>query len=303
MLFQKPWKTSRPFLRELAEIETAIYIPAIDLLNKFYSIAQVEARISINPTRIESLMEETANRFDNDININDPDALATLNSLAAAPISAAIVAQAINLTSFIDSYAVEDRDAEIVKLVATTYQEGGMSQDWLTDRGWKLSILSNRIEKEFETDHTLTNNLGNWEASDSLTSTPLFGKGPTVTLASGKANAREDEFDPEYRGITRYHNLNEEEPGNYVLPIIAYASKDQRKVKTKNIYDLSSKNIPLSGIAIAHVEHRRPEIEFNPLSGEEYSNLYNPFWQARLVGASLFDIQQAFPDVEIPDFD
>jgi len=288
-------------LRELAEIEGEIYVPLVDKLNLFYSTAQVEAHAFINPERVDGVMQAAAEQLDPEIRINDLGALGTLNSVAATPIVAAIGLQAVNLVSFAEPLQVDDRDGEIRELVELTYQRGNMSREWLTDRGWKLPLGSNAIKKEFDTDHTLSNDLGNWETKDELVVETLFGKGPEITLASGTASARE--FQDDYEGIHRYYNLSEEQPDDHVLPVIAFASKQQTAVKTIEVYDFRSKDVPLSGLAIAHVEHNRPDEGFPLTINDEYANLYNPFWQARLVGTSLFDITEAFPDVELPDFD
>lgn len=291
---------SATLFRQLSELEGEIYVPLVDEVNQFYSAAQVEAHAFINPERVDAIMQAAAEELDPRIKINDLGALDALNAVAATPILAAIGLQSTNLVTFAVPLEVDDRDGEIRNLVERTYRKGDMSREWLTDRGWKQSIGINTAKKEFDTDHALTNDLGNWETDDELIVETLFGFGPNIRLASGDASARE--FRSEYKGIGRYYNLSEESPDHHFLPIIAYASKRQTEVKTTEVYEFRSTDIPISGLAIAQVEHHRPDEGFKIIGGDEYANLYNPFWRARLVGTSLFDITKAFPEVELPDF-
>ncbi len=307
-------------LRELAEAEGKIYVPAVDGLNAFYSAAQIEAHAFMNPERIDEIMNEAGKRYDPAVEINDSDALTDLSPVVSVPIVTALALQSINVVRFVAPLKPTDRSSELVRLVENSYgaengffePQGSMSTEWLLDRGYELDLFTREVEKKFTTDHTLTNDLTDWEATDELVVREFFGKGPEITLASGEASARE--FSNGYRGIRRYYNLRDEDTGHPVLPILAYASKDQTRVKTHDVFGLESESIPLSGLAIAQVEHERPENDFEPLSlgggffgritqGGEYANVYNPFWRARLVGAGLFDLPTAFPDVELPDFD
>ena len=45
----------------------------------------------------------------------------------------------------------------------------------------------------------------------------------------------------------------------------------------------------LSGLAVAQVEYRRPRLGFPSLgdNADEFANLYNPVWQARLVSSGI----------------
>ena len=53
------------------------------------------------------------------------------------------------------------------------------------------------------------------------------------------------------------------------------------------------------GFPFAHVEFRRPELGFRDRRDGQYANVYNPFWQPRIVGTNLLDIPKAFPQVDV----
>jgi len=146
--------------------------------------------------------------------------------------------------------------------------------------------------------------LADWNTTDKLVKREFFGFFGDIsetTLAGEKASARE--FASEYRGITGYYGLVNPSSDDYTLSIVAYTSKDQTQVATQDAFGFASSEIPLSGLSVAQVEHRRPKIDFNPLSTfrllvGEYSNLYNPFWQARLVGVDELDLAEILKQVK-----
>lgn len=292
---------SARFQRQLAELQGNIYVPAVDTLNQFYHSAQLEAHATLATDRLDQLMQTTADRFDPTIRINDPGALGVLDASLATPIQAALAVQDLAIPAFIAPFQVTDRSGELVRLVENTYgARSGMSKEWLTDRGWKINLFLVEIEKEYETEHTLTDDLADWETYDRLVQRDIipgiFGGTDETTLGEGEASARE--FSEDYRGIPGYYNLTNPTPGHYALPIVAYASKAQAQVASHDVFGMEPNDLPLSGLAIAQVEHRRPQRDFPSLrfvfdGADEYANIYNPFWQARLVGVDTLDLGEA----------
>ena len=132
-----------------------------------------------------------------------------------------------------------------------------------------------------------------WRAADSLQIREQYTFN-WVTVASGKADT--GEFHPgTYRGIYTYANLNFPSAGHYVLPIVAAVSRSQTSLHTRNLLGIEDNAAQggVTALAIAHTEFVRPKYQFDPIGADEYASLFNPFWQARLVGSSIVDLPQA----------
>ena len=168
---------------------------------------------------------------------------------------------------------------------------GEMSTEWLLDRGFEVDLFLIEVEKEFETDHTLSNDLSNWEMEDELV-LRIFPAGPfgsvtEIPLGSGEASATE--FDDSYRGVFAYYGQTLFDADNHTLPILALATKQQAAAGVaEGAVGIRSSGV-LSGLSVAQVEFRRPRLGFPGLGDDagEFSNLYNPFWQARLVSSGI----------------
>jgi len=284
-------------LRELAEFEAEIFVPGVDILNRLYFVAQAEAHLSLIINSVDGVMQQTADNFDADIRINDQAAIGNFDPLIGAPIRFAIGAQRLIVPLFVRPLSVVDRDNELVNLVEGTYGaqvanvRGEMSTEWLLDRGFEVDAFLIEIEKEFETEHTLGNDLSDWEAEDELVFRILpvtpFGSVTKISLGKGSASARE--FDDSYRGIFAYYGQTLFEPANHTLPILALATKQQVAAGVaEGAIGLRSEGV-LSGLSVAQVEFTRPRFGFGSLGGgnDEFANPYNPFWQPRLVSSGL----------------
>ena len=284
-------------LRQLAEIEAEIFVPGIDILNRLYFVAQAEAHLSLVINPVDDVMQQTATDFDNEILINDQGAIGNFDPIIGVPIRFAIGTQRLIVPLFVRPLSVVDRDRELVGLVEGTFGarvanvRGEMSSEWLLDRGWEVDAFLVEVEKEFDTDHTLSNQLSDWEASDELVfrifPTNPFDDITEITLGRGRASARE--FSDSYRGIFAHYGQTVFDPGNHTLPILAVATKAQTSADVAGGgAGLSSTGV-LTGVSVAQVEFTRPGLGFPSLGGDsdEFSNLYNPFWQARLVSSGL----------------
>lgn len=316
-------------LRQVAEESAPIFIPAVDGVNRFYSLAQREAHATlivgntggvgnVEQAPVGQLMQAVAATFDPAIKINDRETLSQLDGIFSAPLGFVLARQRAEIGAFVQARDVSARDGEFVGLVEQTFgrgtagffsAKGEMSAEWLNDREW--SFLS--IRKRSRTRHALTDDLADWQARDRLRRKTLFGFGPSVTLASGNASARE--FDDGYRGIRDYYGLSSARIDHHTVPIVAFASKSQQAIVHHDVFDLQTPNKPVSGLSIAVVEHVRPKDGFavhklfnagigGGITGEtEYANLYNPFWQARTIGIQFFDLTKAVSDLEILPLD
>ena len=282
-------------LRELAEVEAEVFVPGVDILNRLYFVAQVEAHLSLVINPVDQIMEDTAQQFDGAIRINNQGDLGNLDTTVSLPIRFALGAQRLIVPLFVRPLSVADRDGEFVDLVEGTYGarvanvRGEMSSEWLNDRGWEVDLFLVEVEKEFDTDHTLNNDLSDWEASDNLElrifSTNPFAGVTKIPIGSGEASAQE--FDSTYRGVFAYYNQTLFDPAKNTLPILAFATKSQVAAGVaEGGLGLTSTGV-LSGLSVAQVEYRRPRFGFPGLGGDEFSNLYNPFWQVRLVSSGI----------------
>jgi len=326
-------------LRQLAELEGQVFVPAVDTLNQFYLAAQAEAHLNLglpggagaqSDTSVDRLMQASATSFDPDVLINNRAAIDRLPADFERPLSLLLDLQNSRIVTFVRPREVTGRGGDFVELVEATFgrlpgddgdlldqaidllrPRGDMSSEWLNDREVNLpdfGILTiNPIEKKFETGHTLRDDLALWTAEDELVVTPFFGKGAEISLASGAANS--GEFDQNHLGISGWYDLTNPLPGHQVLPIIAYASKRPTSTPGTAAFGLALDDKPLSAIAIAHVEHRRPVEGYEPLTAlavpipflddvdanGEYANTFNPFWRARIVGTHFSDLKKADP--------
>ena len=234
-------------LVDLAEFEAEVFVPATDILNRFYFIAQAETQASLVFNPVNDVMQTTAERFDPALGVNDDGAIASLPASVSAPVRLALGVQRLVIPLFVRPLSVIDRDGELVNVVEATYGSldvsglsgnqralvdqlrGSMSDAWLNDRGWTENAFLIELEKEFDTTHELSNDLSTWSTEDEL-ELRLLPVSPTgsitkVTLASGRASTTE--FDDGYRGIFAYYNQTLFEPAEHTLPILALVSMPQ----------------------------------------------------------------------------
>lgn len=318
------------FLEDFAEEFGAFLVPGVDGLNLFYTLVQDEIHFALGDftgidfidsffdTPMDNLMQATAETFDPDLSVNDTGTILNLDPSMSAALLTALRDQNSRIANFITDREATDQGSQLVRMVEHTFGErdsprGDMSREWLTNREANIPLISSfTIEKQFDTDHELGDELAEWEAEDKLVLKTLFGFGPDITLASGEATA--EEFDDNYEGISEWYGLEEEEPSHAILPIVAYVSKPLASSKTSDAFDFDD-NGRLSALSIAHVEHRRPVQGFEGLlqnavttllqdnvdANAEFANLFNPFWRARIVGTNYADLGQVDEQVPLRD--
>jgi len=284
-------------LRELAEAEAQVAVPGIDILNRLYFVAQAEAHLSLVINSVDDVMQQTVGDVDADIEINNQGAIGNFDPQIGVPIRFALGAQRLIVPLFVRPLSVVDRDDEFVNFTEATFGasvanvRGEMSNEWLLDRGFEVNAFLVEIEKEFETEHTLSNDLSDWEAEDELIfrQLPVSPTGDITETPLGRGSASATEFDDSYRGIFAYYGQTLFEPANHTLPILALATKNQVAAGVaEGSVGIFSEGV-LSGLSVAQVEYRRPRLGFPGLGDDrnEFANLYNPFWQARLVSSGI----------------
>ena len=319
------------FLEDFAEEFGAFLVPGVDGLNLFYALVQDEIHFALGDftgidfidsffnTPMDNLMQATAETFDADLSVNDTGTITSLDTSMASALLVALREQNSRIANFITDREATDEQSRLLRMVEHTFGErddprGDMSREWLTDRQANIPLISSfTIEKQFDTDHELGDDLAEWEAEDKLVLKTLFGFGPDITLASGEATA--EEFDDNYEGISEWYGLSEGEPSHAVLPVVAYVSKPLASSKSSDAFDFDDNGRSLSALSIAHVEHRRPVQGFEGLlqsaittlqqddvdANAEFANLFNPFWRARIVGTHYADLGQVDDQVPLRD--
>jgi len=291
--------------KQVAEGIATVTVPLISVLNTAMSTSQWAAYANMQGTisgfsPLSQVMTKaadyhlSANQQQNlNIRINHPnDAQLSVNH---APIFAAIGAEQLKLLNFTKNYTASNNNNNRMKIaVRNNY---GPSEPWLNDRRWRLWLplppLGNTLRKNANSTQTL-GNYSNWEASDSFTNRYFTGiKWRTATYGRGNATARE--FASNYSGVPRYFDLKDLTPKNDSLNITALAAMPIAQARLKNLLGLNTSVTQMSAVGRAEVHHYRP-ISQNNIARlvassdkyNEYTNVYNPFWQARMIDPPSF---------------
>ncbi len=291
------------FLRDATDEAGKVFVPAVDELNRFYRIVQLESRLNLALPEVDKILEETARRHDPAIQVNNQQALAKLQRLEprfGSRLRQAVEFQKIAFPAFVKEFAAEDQNNELEGFTENTYTD--MADEWFNERGWDDTLFGSGVAKEFETEHALSENNASWSASDDLVAVS-FGK--KTTLASGEAES--SEFDSNYDGVPRNIRLAFEQFKRVGLFINVYASKDQSQTATESVvpqqtlgeeeFGFKSTGDDVAALAIAVVRYRRPQVGFQDVGpikeNEAAPSLYNPFWSPRLVGVDELVLDEA----------
>jgi hypothetical protein len=282
-------------VRELTEESAEFAVPIMDTWNSSYRAAQLEAQASLALNKLTDLMRRTARAHDPDIRINERNDFDGMPAVLRTAIEARVLSQLATVPSFIERYAADDDDGTIEELIGSSLRTNGDTSRWIAgDRGWRFNSLMRQFRKQGSTAHSQSEDSADWEATDRLQSRQrrLFGWGSWRNIGP-TADASASEFDDDYAGVPRYYNVAGE-PGNEGLQIGAIATRRQSTVPNRTFQDIgrtgaSGDRAVLAAAAVARVEFRRPKDEgFTSLGrAQEYSNLFNPFWEARLADADL----------------
>ena len=293
------WAT---YVRTGTEYFGDLFVPATDYLNLSIHAAQRVAKFNMmgvagsgSLTPLHEIMEKTARVYHPRLRVNHPDDLA---SLSGAVTGVQIVGELLRVFALTDRFDATDDEGRIKALVEESL---GHSKDWIEgNRGWTQCLLiscralpSNiRAGKSGDTEHqesdgklgwAATDELGIWKAKKKRTWSSYRWRGGTV--AEGEATAKE--FQSEYTGIHGYYALTDDQHGQQVLYISAYTTLPIEAVRMKPLLGMDAAEPRLAALARAEVYHERPK-SYGDDSGEEYSNVFNPFWRARLTSYKPF---------------
>lgn len=280
-------KVIAPPLEKITELYAKIFVPTMDLLNAFYSSTQAMSN-AYGFIAIPNIMQTTARKYDAEMLVNSP---AALDDPWAK--SQGIQAQAMNnvrYAGFTSRYTPTNDNGRMTALVKDSF---GSSRAWIEgDRGWDYDFLSAPIPGAMEFEKrgstTMQNDLRDWNAQDELRYRTWNSKkmkwNGWQTIGKGEASARE--FWNPYQGVRGYTDLTLKRLPIQRLPLTAYVSLPTENIKFKDAMNMTHAVNNISAVSRAEIYHQRPPPIFGFVGSAslyEHSNLYNPFWYARLI--------------------
>ena len=283
-------------VREFTDESAEVAVPTMDTWNASYRAAQMEAQASLALNNLTDLMRRTAHAYDPNIRINDRGEFSSMPTLLRGALETRVLGQMYNVPTFVERYTADEDDGNIEELIGRSARVNADTTRWIAgERGWRFNTFSRQFRKQGSTAHSQSEDSADWEATDRLQMRrrQLFGWSRWSTVGPG-ADASASEFDDDYEGVPNYYNVAGE-PASEGLQISAVATRRQATVAERDFRDVgragaaTDPRAVVAALATARVEFRRPTVGFVSLgqSAREYSNLFNPFWDARLVETDL----------------
>jgi hypothetical protein len=276
-------KTYSEYVREGAEYAAEGLIPAADYLNRGIAASQYGAVADLNPSKVNAVMSMVLKEHDSNLRFNR---VGDLNGTAGAIYQPLIAAEITAYTrALLGSVQIlrpgRDQD-EMQHMVNKSF---GGSKRWLTNRNWTESLLGLfKLRKKFTNSQTLDSYDSDWKSTDRLDYGKWTPKGWDWTKI-GKGDATASEFNENYQGILSYAKKKNSAPKNLFFDLVVLSTKLENQIIPNDRMGIDSTGGVISSISKARVYYERPEDGFSVISGEEYSNIYNPFWKVRLVEA------------------
>jgi hypothetical protein len=279
-------------VREITEQTAEIAVPAMDTWNANFRAAQLEAQASLALMNLNELMQQTARSYDPQIRINDRDELAAMPDELRSLLDAQLMSQLATVPSFVRRYTASSDRGNVRELISASLNANTDMQRWIAgERGWSENGFAFRIRKRGRTTNTQSENGADWDASDELQfrTRRAFGWSNWRRIGDETSTASATEFSSNYAGVPSYYNVAGS-PGDRSLRIAAIATKRQTQVASADLLGMGSPRLPIAVAAMARVEFRRPGgTAFSALRSNqhEFANLFNPFWEAKLVALDL----------------
>lgn len=279
-------------VREVAEQSAEIAVPAIDLWNANLRAAQAEAQASLALDNLNELMQATARAYDPALRVNDRSGLSAMPQEIRTIIDAQVMSQLANVPTFVRRYSASNDRGNVAELIEASLQANANMQRWVPgERGWQETGLAFRLRKQGSTSQIQSAQGADWRARDQLqyrTRRP-FGWSSWRRIGENASTATATEFDSDYSGVPSYYNVAGS-PTDRALRIAALVTQPQERIATADLLGMQASRLPMTAVAMARVEFRRPTTSAFPAlhpETHEYSNLFNPFWEAHLAGVSL----------------
>jgi hypothetical protein len=283
-------------VRDFTEESAEFVIPTMDTWNASYRVAQMEAQASLALNNLTEVMRRTAQAHDPNIRINDRNDFGSMPSVLRGALETRVLGQMYSVPTFVERYTAGDDDGNIEALINSSARINADTTRWIAgERGWRFNTLTRQIRKQGSTSHSQSEDSADWEAKDSLQmrKRQLFGWSRWSNVGPG-ADASASEFDDDYEGVPNYYNVAGS-PGTAGLTISAVATRRQNSIGERDFRDIGRTGVAadagavVAALATARVEFKRPTVGFASLGERttEYSNLFNPFWEARLAASDL----------------
>jgi Putative Flp pilus-assembly TadE/G-like len=282
-------------VREFTEESAEFAIPIMDTWNASYRAAQLEAQASLALNHLTDLMQRTARTYDPSIRINDRKEFAAMPAVLRTALDARLLSQLAAVPTFVERYSADDDDGSIEELIGSSMRANGDTSRWVAgDRGWRFNSAMRQFRKQGSTSHSQSEDSADWDATDRLQSRKreLFGWSSWRNIGP-TADASASEFDDDYAGVPDYYNVAGD-PSSDGLRISAIATRRQATVAGRTFREVGRSGVAadprsvIAAAAIARVDFHRPTEGFASLGrAQEYSNLFNPFWEARLAETDL----------------
>jgi hypothetical protein len=275
-------------VRRATDQTAQITVPSIDGWNSNFRAAQVEAQASLALNHLNDLMQRTAQSWDPDIRINDRNALAAMPDALRSAIELQLLGQLASVPTFVSRYTASGDDGAVGELISASLTANDDMKRWISgERGWRENMVLAQIRKQGSTTTYQNANGADWKASDQLRfrTRGAFTWHSWQRIGTKTSRASATEFDSDYQGVPAYYNVSGS-PGDRSLRIAVVASKPQARVNTRASFGMNANAQPLAVAAMARVEFHRPVgSAFAALGSRqhEYANLFNPFWDAKLV--------------------
>lgn len=266
-------------------------------INQVIYVSQLEAQLSLNIISIQSLQDTILASYGSTISrahTSDAADLAQRSAVTALALGN-LGNENVELMSFLkwQGYSPDDDDGLMLGMIrkgAAHSVQQGSPRNWLKTSGardWKVNFSPiDRARKSGSSTATQSNDGLGWEAEDSLSVQvyTMTWKGPKwKTVYSASDSADTDDWD--YEGINRYINTADTSPTENVAfstTVIATNRLTSAKLMSLGQDSHNKSNDALYSVACGEAYFFRPNTMSLSGDAEEYANVFNPFWKARL---------------------
>ncbi|GGK65834.1 hypothetical protein [Amphritea balenae] len=272
------------YLRDFAELEAEYLVPTIDELNRLIHYSQLAAMADLAPSRVNKVMSAVVKTYDPLLKVNDSGSIKGTGKDFRGLVDASILAQKAGLIGAVQVMSPGNDSGKMRQLVQMSYAG---SQRWFNNRSWSKRFFAVfKLRKTASTSHSMGSSLSSWKANDKMRYGRWSIKGWKWSTI-GKGNASTGEFDDNYRGIHGYTQVNgkawlsSDDYPLYMDMVTLTTKKDSQSTPNTRMA-ITNKGSSISGFGRARVFFKKPVQGFSGHK-EEYANLFNPFWNVKLV--------------------
>lgn len=274
-------------------------IRGLDALTDLMSVAQLDMRREIMPWHLNAVMEATARQTDPQFQVNNLEAVSGIPAPYGVGVQGLIGAWWTASIKRLETARPGRDDGLFTTTLSRTIKADPSLSRWLRGRTsasaprygtggrtwsrrlWRLV----RFRKQGPTNQAPSPSAGGWRSADRF-QVSFFNWGKNRwrswgTVASGRASA--DSLTGNYRGVSRYQRLQAsgDAAGRFMIPAVVTATE---KVEGE------TRHAHLSTGEVAYRLPDRCRTDRRCPGPDKPATLFNPFWEARLVPASIRDL-------------